>query len=175
LAGRRIYMGYKYVHITDKFRVGERFYAENRDAVMFIERELRYWDMSMARWFRLVDINSKPKDKQPRIHKSTWGNNRYKRNKVTGELILPLSINCRLFGTDDDFPNKDSTMLRPDGRLVPHRVLDNVSDLLVHVASHELWHYLCGTGQINSNNTELYADNFADVMVYKFSGKDIRR
>jgi Zn-dependent peptidase ImmA (M78 family) len=50
-----------------------------------------------------------------------------------------------------------------------------VSDLLVFIAMHELWHFLCTTKQINCNNDERHADAFADVMVYKFTGKPLER
>jgi hypothetical protein len=84
---------------------------------------------------------------------------------------IPGTCRISLAFMDGKFPRVDAGSR--GGKNGPRRIEGVTGDkniILVWGAAHELYHYLCRSGQLPySYNDENMADAFADVYVYKFT------
>jgi hypothetical protein len=134
-------------------------------AAKFIKQMLSEWDLSELRYFKLYTS-----DTDDRTPPQVYGIHRCNVTKYTKEYIRGT---CRISLAFKDGKFPVARVGRRGSKVGKRRIEAATGDkniILVWGAAHELYHYLCRSGQLPYHHKdERTADAFADVYVYKYT------
>lgn len=145
----------------------------SRDAVQFIQDKLNEYDLS-----RLSEIKFEHKDyddRHPVPH--TWGNTRHpnpfaKRHKTKHTFRMSTMVRGRDEDCGwkyEDFPRVRKAAKKYGFFYHDSQRYDNLSELMVHIVGHEMYHYLCWTKQIPfDHRDERRAEKHGDDWVHLY-------